>query len=103
MFILGVDMSIKISKSLLPELLRGLIITISDLGFFLMDFCLKVLSNYLFLLNIFMIIRKKLSNFSFVLFFNICFEIISSCFALGIISDLFKFLGIGDKKALKYV
>ncbi len=52
--------------------------TVSNLGFLLIDFYLKALSNHLFLLNIFMVIFKKSSNFLSISLFNIHFRIISS-------------------------
>lgn len=70
---------------------------------FLIDFCLEVLNNYLFLLNIFIIIFKKLYNFSFIPLFNICFWIISFYLALNLIFILFKFQAIDDEKALKCI
>ncbi len=78
MSIFGVDMSVVVGKALLSELSKELMIIISDLSFPLMDFHLETLNNYLFLLDIFIVVLKKSSNFSSVLFFNIRFEVIFS-------------------------
>lgn len=96
-------MNVQVCRGLLPELSRKLMTTISDLGFFLMDFCIEVLNNHLFLPNIFMVVLKESSNFSFVPFFNLYFEVISSCLAFGIVFMPSKFWGIKDKRASKCI
>lgn len=88
MSVLSIDINI---KGLLPELLKEPIITISDLGFSLMDFYLEILNNYIFLLDIFIIILKKLFNILSVSFFNICFKIISFYLTLSIVFVFSKF------------
>lgn len=91
MFVLGVGIGIKVNKIVLLELSRGLITIVLDLGFYLIDFRLEALSNYLFLLDIFIVILKKSSNFSFISYFNICFKVISFCLALDIVYVSSKF------------
>lgn len=91
MFILDVSVSIEIGKDLLLELSRELTITVSDLGYLLIDFCLEALNNCFFILNIFIIILKNLSNFLFAFLFNNCFGVISFYLVLGIISIPSKF------------
>ncbi len=101
--IFDVSMSIVVGKTLLPELSRELMITVLDFSFFLIDFYLEVFSNCLYLLDIFMVILKKSSNFSYILFFNIYFEVISSYLASGIVFVPFGFRGIEDKRAPKCI
>lgn len=91
MFVLGVGIGIKVNKIVLLELSRGLITIVLDLGFYLIDFRLEALSNYLFLLDIFIVILKKSSNFSSISYFNICFKVISFCLALDIVYVSSKF------------
>lgn len=98
MFIFNVDVSIKVNKSLLPELLRKLMTIILNFSFLLIDFRLETLNHYFFLFNIFMVVIKKLSNFSTISFFNICFEVIFFCLTLSIVSIFFKFWNIKNKK-----
>ena len=74
---------------------------ILDFKIFILNFYLKILIKYFFLFNNFCILFKKLSNFLFFLFFNIYLKAISFYFALYMISIIFIFRNIRDKKALK--
>lgn len=75
------------------------------LGFFIsmLNFCLETLIKYLFLFNNLYVILKKLSNFSFVFFFNIYLRAISSYLTLGNISITSSFRDIGNKEAPRYI
>lgn len=103
MFVLSVGIGIKVNKIVLPELSRGLITIVLDLGFCLIHFRLEALSNYFFLLDIFIVIPKKSSNFSSISYFNICFKVISFCLALDIVYVFSKFWDIEDKRVSKYI
>lgn len=72
--VLGVAASVGVGKFLLPEFLRELMTTVSGFYLSIINFCLKTLNNCLFLLDIFILILKKLSKFLSIRLFKMSFK-----------------------------
>lgn len=104
MFILDINVNIKIGKFYLLNLSKKLIITIFSFNLSILNFYIKILIKHLFFLKIFFILFKNLSKLSLKPFLRMQSRIKYYCLVLGTILVLSIGLrDIKDKKTPKYI